>query len=1087
MRSQMLFIPICLLSCLGLSEIRTVALDGSEDYTSIQAAVNASAPGDTILVRPGIYLENIEFNGTDLIVVSENPSDWETVKQTVIKAKISQPVVTFSGMETSACRLEGFTIQDGFSVEHGGGIRGNATQAVIRYCLITNNTAQAAGGGLHFCHGVVESCRITGNSAAIGGAAAGCNALFQNCILSDNFAATGGLAFNNCDGIISLCTVVNNKGTGQAAAYRCDGIIENSIFWDNQAVAFLESVKPSCCCYPNAVSGSGNINLDPRFLFPGDYHLRIDSPCIDAGTEAPASPLSDADIFGNVRLLDGDGVGPAIVDMGACEFDPSEPLAVVSRRSVTFTDVIGQSTTHSLDLYVANAGGGQFHWTMEGVPAWLTISPDAGNCAAGHAPNVVTLTADFGGLSSGRYRCDLILNAPQAANPTVTISVELIVVSLDEICVPQIYPTIQDALDAAVDGGRIVVADGVYTGPFNTRLDFCGKRVVLESKNGPDHCIIDCRQQDMGFYFHSGEDENTVLRGFTIRNGYFPGLDNLDLWAPRNLSGGGILVKNSSPSIINCKLIQNGFSASSTIEAGGGLMLYNSAAYVKGCTFSENRAITGGGISIYQDRGMVNGPVIENCILSGNTATNGGGIYSSHQGPAVTQISFCTIVGNRSTIFTGGAGISGTHLQIKNSILWSNGDGSESAQFSLGYNCAINYSCVQGWEGYSEWAGNINQAPKFVQPGYWLYEGMPAKDPYLPPISESEWIEGDYHLQSEGWRWDRQTKRWTYDTVTSPCIDAGNPGDAPGDELPFVPCDPGQIFGASLRVNMGAYGQTDQASLAPPNRLLLTDLTNDGVTDLDDLLIFSSRWLRYDYNVFYKAKGTDFTRDNIVNLADLSCISADWMKKKYVKDPIAHWTFDEDWTDTTGNIPGTPSGGALISHSFTRIGLGAAYFNGIDAFVTMKGFKGVCGQNDRTVCFWMNSTDVESPFISWGSYEDYAKWLIMTEETGNIILRLQKGYVCGDTVLSDGLWHHVAVVLDVDGVGANTANVSLYVDGRRVLTKSNPSPIDTDAFYDVTLGWFEGHKYYRGFIDDLRIYDIALNQWQIADIAEATP
>src|SRR5262245_53724511 len=84
--------------------------------------------------------------------------------------------------------------------------------------------------------------------------------------------------------------------------------------------------------------------------------------------------------------------------------------------------------------------------------------------------------------------------------------------------VPEYYPTIGAALAAAHNGDRIVVADGVYSGPDNRNLDFAGKRIRLTSASGPANCIIDCQDQSRAFYFHRGEPPAVTLEGFTIQN-----------------------------------------------------------------------------------------------------------------------------------------------------------------------------------------------------------------------------------------------------------------------------------------------------------------------------------------------------------------------------------------------------------------------------------------------------------------------------------------------------------------------------------------------------------------------------------------
>ena len=75
---------------------------------------------------------------------------------------------------------------------------------------------------------------------------------------------------------------------------------------------------------------------------------------------------------------------------------------------------------------------------------------------------------------------------------------------------------------------------------------------------------------------------------------------------------------------------------------------------------------------------------------------------------------------------------------------------------------------------------------------------------------------GDYRLKSAGWFWNTITLSWAYyDDVTSPCIDAGDPDSPLGNELLSIARDPYNEWGENLRINMGAYGGTSQASMAP--------------------------------------------------------------------------------------------------------------------------------------------------------------------------------------------------------------------------------------------------------------------------------
>ena len=137
-------------------------------YHSIQAAIDASSSGDTVLVSPGTYYENINFNGHNIVVGSLflTTGDTSYISQTVIDGNQSGTVITFQSGETSSTCLSGFTLTNGQSVD-GGGIYCRYSSPTIGHLVITGNQASNCGAAI-FCRdseAAFQNLRITENDA----------------------------------------------------------------------------------------------------------------------------------------------------------------------------------------------------------------------------------------------------------------------------------------------------------------------------------------------------------------------------------------------------------------------------------------------------------------------------------------------------------------------------------------------------------------------------------------------------------------------------------------------------------------------------------------------------------------------------------------------------------------------------------------------------------------------------------------------------------------------------------------------------------------------------------------------------------
>jgi hypothetical protein len=83
--------------------------------------------------------------------------------------------------------------------------------------------------------------------------------------------------------------------------------------------------------------------------------------------------------------------------------------------------------------------------------------------------------------------------------------------------------TIQAGIDSAANSDTVLIGDGTYKGIGNKNLDFKGKAIVVMSENGYESSVVDCENSGRGFYFHSGEDSLSILKGLKIIHGFIEG------------------------------------------------------------------------------------------------------------------------------------------------------------------------------------------------------------------------------------------------------------------------------------------------------------------------------------------------------------------------------------------------------------------------------------------------------------------------------------------------------------------------------------------------------------------------------------
>jgi hypothetical protein len=266
----------------------------------------------------------------------------------------------------------------------------------------------------------------------------------------------------------------------------------------------------------------------------------------------------------------------------------------------------------------------------------------------------------------------------------ITLDADTLIQITSLIEVPSVISTIQEAIDVALTHDTILVSPGIYY----ENINFLGKEILLTSnflysKDIADinNTIIDGGNNGTVVIFDTWEDNNTILSGFSIRNG------NANGSYPDNF-GGGIRCQVSSPALSNLKVYNN-----NSIYGGGGIMCYTSNAILKNIeVFGNSAGATGGGIELYSGN-----TTLDNILVHHNNALNsGGGIFNCDNTTTIRNSTICyNDVINHDPYTQGGAGIYmfDSDLSIHNSIITDN-TGSEGIHVGLGNSPLVNYCNV---------------------------------------------------------------------------------------------------------------------------------------------------------------------------------------------------------------------------------------------------------------------------------------------------------------------------------------------------------------------------------------------------------
>ncbi len=257
--------------------------NGTEEFPfdTIQEAIDVAAPGTTIRIRSGTYVENLELAFTSLTLTGVDINDVNDPNAIydvnswafpVIQGAGDLPVISASNSVDANSLLQGLIITRGDG-QRAGGLDCREFELSLVNCLIMGNRCDS----LHGQGGALRAYESQVN--------------LINCTISGNYGGPDGAAlFADSNSVITL---------------------SDSILWHNEPNEILtDETSASIVQYSDVneiFDGIGNLNVDPNFVslgnwehalnpgmvvppthayatwITGDYHLDTNSPCIDAG------------------------------------------------------------------------------------------------------------------------------------------------------------------------------------------------------------------------------------------------------------------------------------------------------------------------------------------------------------------------------------------------------------------------------------------------------------------------------------------------------------------------------------------------------------------------------------------------------------------------------------------------------------------------------------------------------------------------------------------------------------------------------------------------------------------------------------
>ena len=796
---------LCYSFILLVSFLSATIINVPDDYSTIQAGINASDDGDTVLIAQGIYFENLilqkEIVLTSHAIYDDLDSDFhgnENINETIISgppepddpSKGSCLVIRYGDIEPT---IFGLTFQDGLgttmSVSDCGVYRNDRSGGAIliyeAYPTIVYNRFLNNGGGENTGGNVVAS---VSNGGAI------------------SHYDTEDVEFdedrNNSSGEL---TFVDFADFDAVDAYILERALDSDESHSNRTVPGTLNIQNNYF--------EGNSSGDGENVYSHGYEGDIDvSGSVFEDIDCETNTVNEfvlSSIENAADFVQNDISGVCIESntfyvsgvFGEDSNDGTEeaPLKTIGHALTLVRDAETPTTIYlNPGVYSPSTNGEKFPIVPpdnvhlvgdESDNTILDAEADAGNEAATmiikEVENVRVANLTLSGGYSEGHGCTGGGGLLLAANDMFNLGSEN-----GESVVPS-YPIIENVIiegNHSHNGGglaffrvngpvlnNVIIRNNTATAFGGGVFSYCSTIdmtdvTITENQNlgqGQGGGIM--LAASSGTFDNMAITNNTALShgGGIWTNNSGGGGDNwADGWTMTNstisgnsctMFGGGIMFAWSHPTVINSTISDN-----TSNWGGGGVFGLESGFTLKETTVSDNASSGGGGgIWVWGPLYGVAPPVIEDCIVSGNeTGSNGGGIGLEEDVDATITRTF--VVDNHAGGYFGGIVVAGTDATFNNLTISENTSGGGGAiGISQGGHVDLTNSIVWNHSGEynfgGDGTGSINITYSDIEDGF-DGEGNIDADPLFTDVDN-----GDYTLSTD-----------------SPCIDAGT-ADTDGD------------------------------------------------------------------------------------------------------------------------------------------------------------------------------------------------------------------------------------------------------------------------------------------------------------------